>query len=219
MRENDIGDEKSSLESSQCLEFRNGTQRQNAFRNRFTWLCYEPPSLIILRIVSILFAPSTISNLVQNIVVLLSGSYFIWDVVPGRVLMMSIIEISTFLMLAIVNFRDLFRDYFPVKRILSKELDQFSKKIIADAPGADTKDWERVASHFNSYVYEKKLWSTKFFIYNGVECYETFRAHILEPFILAEDDPEKLRALENQSLPARKLWKCISKRLISAGVR
>lgn len=165
-----------------CLESGNGTLQKNAFRNRFTWLCYEVSSLTIFRVWVILCVPLEI-----------------WSKASGDVLIVSLFDYFTVLMLEVVLFWYIFR----LKRITSKELDQFSREIIADAPGTDLKDWECVASHFNSYLYERTLWNTKYYMYNGADCYKAFRAHLLTPFALAEDNPKKLHALE-ESIPCGK---------------
>lgn len=64
-------------------------------------------------------------------------------------------------------------------RTFAKQLDQFAKEIVENTAGTEIESWESVAGNFNSYLYENKLWNTKYFFFDGPSCHEAFRRNLL----------------------------------------
>ncbi|CAI4396690.1 AHL_G0013900.mRNA.1.CDS.1 [Saccharomyces cerevisiae] len=140
---------------------------KDVFRNRLTWLCYETRNSLGFCIWLLLWLP----------LVVWWGMSSTW-IYP---FMGSAILFSGLLILPAIQI-------LCHKYALSNQLTQLSKEIIKSTPGAFSGDWDTVALHFNSYLYENNAWNTGQFFFNGTDCQEAFRKTILEPVVLRREN-------------------------------
>ncbi|CAI4756752.1 BBM_1a_G0047190.mRNA.1.CDS.1 [Saccharomyces cerevisiae] len=199
MKENELKNEKSvDVSSFKQLESQKIVLPQDLFRSSFTWFCYEIYKSLGFRIWMLLWLPLSVWWKMS--------SNWIYPFIASFLLLFSGLIFAPF-----IHF--LFR-----KRALSKQLTQFSKEIIKYTPSSDPHDWEVVAANLNSYLYENKVWNTKYFFFNAMICQEAFRTSVLEPFSLKKDEAAKVKsfkdsvpyieeALEVYLTEVEKLWK------------
>lgn len=142
---------------------------EDIFRNRLTWLCSE--------IRNSGFWIWSLSWLPLAVWWGMASTWF-YPLLTSVVLILALIAI-----LPVVQIQY-------SKYTLSNQLTQLSKEIIKSAPGAYSADWDAVAIHFNSYLYENKAWKTAHFFFNGTDCQEAFRKTILEPAVLRRQNED-----------------------------
>ena len=170
MRNNEIEDEKSvALSSFRHLESQKIVLPQNVFKSNFTWRCYET----------------------------IKWSAF-------RDWLLSRLPLSVWWKCPPIGFTRLLFQFFPTlgeylpsihllyrKQALSKHFPQFSQEITRNTPGTDTRDWEVIAKNLNLYLYNNRAWNTRYFFFDGTDCYKAFRTTLLKPFSLEKDDAAK----------------------------
>ncbi|CAI4662983.1 BBM_1a_G0038950.mRNA.1.CDS.1 [Saccharomyces cerevisiae] len=178
MKENELKNEKSvDVSSFKQLESQKIVLPQDLFRSSFTWFCYEIYKSLGFRIWMLLWLPLSVWWKMS--------SNWIYPFIASFLLLFSGLIFAPF-----IHF--LFR-----KRALSKQLTQFSKEIIKYTPSSDPHDWEVVAANLNSYLYENKVWNTKYFFFNAMICQEAFRTSVLEPFSLKKDEAAKVKSFKD----------------------
>ncbi|CAI4647040.1 CPA_1a_G0039640.mRNA.1.CDS.1 [Saccharomyces cerevisiae] len=178
MKENELKNEKSvDVSSFKQLESQKIVLPQDLFRSSFTWFCYEIYKSLGFRIWMLLWLPLSVWWKMS--------SNWIYPFIASLLLLFSGPIFAPF-----IHF--LFR-----KRALSKQLTQFSKEIIKYTPSSDPHDWEVVAANLNSYLYENKVWNTKYFFFNAMICQEAFRTSVLEPFSLKKDEAAKVKSFKD----------------------
>ncbi|QHS75972.1 Cos10p [Saccharomyces paradoxus] len=157
------------LLSSRGLEFQSTfSLPKDIFRNRLTWSCCEICNSLGFCIWLLLWLPLTVW----------------WGMSSTSTYSFFIALVLLFLGLIILPpIQILCRKY-----TLSNHLTQLSKEIIKSTPGAFSDDWDTVALHFNSYLYENNAWNTGQFFFNGTDCQEAFRKTILEPVVLRREN-------------------------------
>ncbi|CAI4045462.1 hypothetical protein SKDZ_11G3110 [Saccharomyces kudriavzevii ZP591] len=172
-----VDDEKNvGLLSSGYLESQKIVLPKDVFRNGFTWSCYETFRSLAFRIWLLSWLPvTTCWKMSTNWIYPFLATYF---------LILSLF----FLPLIQMSCR---------RRAVSKQLTQFSKEISANSPATDVESWETIAANLNSYMYENKLWKTKYFFYGAWNCQEAFRLNILEPFSSNKDDDSRLKSFKD----------------------
>ncbi|CAI4055373.1 hypothetical protein SUVZ_16G4630 [Saccharomyces uvarum] len=180
MEDTKIEDEESvGLLSSKYLESQNIVLPKDVFRNFFTWFCYQFYKSLAFRVWLLLWLP-------------LSAWWKLCsDPIPPFIATMVLIT-----GLPLIPFI-LFVCH---RRAFSKQLTQFCKEIIKNAPGIHIKDWELIVLNFNSYMYENKFWNNECFFFDVPRCYESFRKSILEPFSLKKDKNAKVKSFK-ESVP------------------
>ncbi|CAI4050711.1 DUP/COS family protein SKDI_15G0040 [Saccharomyces kudriavzevii IFO 1802] len=177
MEDTKVEDEKNvGLLSSGYLESQKIVLPKDIFRNGFTWSCYETFKSLAFRIWLLSWLPVTTWWKMS--------SNWIYPFLATNLLILCLCFLPLIEMLC-------------RKRALSKLPTQFSKEIIANSPGTDVENWESIAANLNLYMYENKLWKTKYFFYGAWDCQEAFRIAILEPFSLKKDDDSKLKSFKD----------------------
>ncbi|CAI6403196.1 ALI_HP2_G0004850.mRNA.1.CDS.1 [Saccharomyces cerevisiae] len=178
MKENELKNEKSvDVLSFKQLESQKIVLPQDLFRSSFTWFCYEIYKSLAFRIWMLLWLPLSVwwklsNNCIYPLIVSLLVLFL------GPIFVLVICGLSR-------------------KRSLSKQLIQFCKEITENTPSSDPHDWEVVAANLNSYLYENKVWNTKYFFFNAMICQEAFRTTLLEPFSLKKDKAAKVKSFKD----------------------
>ena len=175
---------------------------KHVFRGFFTWSCYENFNSLTFRTWLLLWLPLIIGWKLR-------GKMCYSSIAGSKRRVNRCYPVSVTTLMFLVLYCLWINSYIFRERTLGKQVSQFSKEIIKNTPGTDIENWERVAENFNFYLYENKLWNTKYFFFDDNSCHEAFRKTVLEPFAVKEDDAAKTRHLRILSLTLKKHCKFI----------
>lgn len=81
------------------------------------------------------------------------------------------------LFLLILFYWDIYTKWYP------KNTTEFAQQVLEVNPGANIEKWQLISSNLNTYFYQKRIWSTPYFFFNGVFAQQVFRNNVLNPYL------------------------------------